>query len=203
MLIYLRKKSLNNDMAKTIFAKDPVKFIPALAEALKKIPEFEVPEWAHYVKSGVSRERAPTDDAFWYVRAASILRQLYIHGVVGVGKLRTRYGSRKDRGGKADKFRKAGGKIIRVILQQAEAAGLVEKVTRLQHGRRLTDAGKDLLDSIEVEARDGLNFEEISVKSFGVGEGLDEGSNREEGMVEEVEENDLEEEILEEEEDGE
>jgi len=28
-------------MAKTIFAKDPVKYIPALAEALKKIPEFE------------------------------------------------------------------------------------------------------------------------------------------------------------------
>ena len=136
-------------MAKTIFAQDPVKYIPALAEALKKVPEFEVPEWAMYVKTGVSRERPPMSEDFWYTRAASILRQLYIRGVVGVGKLRTRYGSRKDRGGKPDKFFKSGGKIIRVILQQAEAAGLVEKVLRLQHGRRLTQQGRDFLDSID------------------------------------------------------
>ncbi len=152
-------------MAKTIFTKDPVKFIPALAEALKKIEEFEVPEWAMYVKSGVSRERPPVDDDFWYTRAASILRQLYIKGVVGVGKLRTRYGSRKDRGGKPDKFKKSGGKIIRVILQQAEAAGLVEKVLRLQHGRRLTAAGRDLLDSVEVEKSEDLDFDDLKVVS--------------------------------------
>ena len=87
------------------------------------------------------------------------LRQLYIKGVVGVGKLRTRYGTRKDRGGKPDEFRKAGGKIIRVILQQAEEAGLVEKVTRLQHGRRLTQKGREFLDSIDVEEKAGLDFE--------------------------------------------
>ena len=150
-------------MARTIFTKDPVKFIPALAAALKSVPEFEVPEWANYVKTGVSRERPPAMDDFWHTRAASILRQLYIRGVVGVGKLRTRYGSKKDRGGKPDKFFKASGKIIRVILQQAEAAGLVEKVTRMQHGRRLTPAGRDLLDSIEVPEKEVLNFEEISV----------------------------------------
>jgi len=151
-------------MARTIFTKDPVKFIPALAEALKSVPEFEVPEWANYVKTGVSRERPPAMDDFWYTRAASILRQLYIKGVVGVGKLRTKYGSRKDRGGKPDKFFKSGGKIIRVILQQAESAGLVEKVTRMQFGRRLTQSGRDFLDSIEVEEKAGLNFEDVSVK---------------------------------------
>jgi len=141
-------------MAKTIFAKDPVKFIPALAGALKKIPEFEVPKWVGFVKSGVSRERPPVADDFWYIRAASILRQLYIKGVVGVGKLRTRYGSKKDRGGKPDEFRKASGKIIRVILQQAEAAELVEKISRMQYGRRLTQKGRDFLDSIEVPFED-------------------------------------------------
>ena len=145
-------------MAREIYAKDPELFIPALAEALKKIPEFEAPEWVAFVKTGTSRERPPVDEDFWYVRAASILRQLYIKGVVGVGKLRSRYGSRKDRGGKPDKFKKSGGKIIRVILQQAEAAGLVEKVTRMQHGRRLTQTGRDLLDSIEVAEKKGLDF---------------------------------------------
>ena len=133
-------------MARIVFAQNPEKYIPALAEALKSVPEFEVPEWAMYVKTGVSRERPPMDENFWYTRAASILRQLYIRGVVGVGKLRTRYGSRKDRGGRPDKFFKSGGKIIRVILQQAEAAGLVEKVLRMQHGRRLTQIGRDFLD---------------------------------------------------------
>jgi len=58
-------------MAKTIFAKDPVKFIPALAETLKGMEEFEVPEWASFVKSGSSRERPPVDENFWYTRAAS------------------------------------------------------------------------------------------------------------------------------------
>ncbi|MFH1451704.1 MAG: 40S ribosomal protein S19 [archaeon] len=151
-------------MAKTIFAQDPEKFIPALADALKKIPEFEVPLWASFVKSGTSRERPPVDEDFWYIRAASVLRQLYIKGVVGVGKLRNRYGSRKNRGGRPDKFKKAGGKIIRIILQQAESAGFVEKVDRLQFGRRLTSAGRDFLDSVEVPEKKGLDYENVFSK---------------------------------------
>jgi len=172
-------------MARKIFEQDPVKYIPALAEALKGMEEFTVPEWANYVKSGVSRERPPISNDFWYTRAASILRQLYIKGVVGVGKLRNKYGSRKDRGGRPDKFFKSGGKMIRVILQQAEAAGLVEKVLRLQHGRRLTAKGRELLDSIEVEAKAGLNFEEVSVKPMEI---VQEDTNEapEEEKIEEV-----------------
>ena len=180
-------------MAKTIFTKDPVKFIPALAAALKNLPEFEIPEWAMFVKSGVSRERPPVDDDFWYTRSASILRQLYIHGVVGVGKLRTRYGSKKDRGGRPDRFRKASGKIIRVILQQAEAAGLVEKILRMQHGRRLTQAGRDLLDSIEVEEKAGLNFADMAAKPMEIveqdtddGEAVEEVTETSEDKGEEV-----------------
>ena len=141
-------------MAKAIFSQDPQKYIPTLAEALKKVPEFEVPEWAHFVKTGTSKKRPPMQKDFWYLRAASILRQLYLHGVVGVGKLRTRYGSRKDRGGRPEKFKQASGKIIRVILQQAEAAGLVEKLDKLQHGRRLTQKGRNLLDSIIEEKKE-------------------------------------------------
>jgi len=57
-------------MAQIIYAKDPVLFIPALADALKKIPEFEAPEWAAFVKTGTSRERPPVDEDFWYIRSA-------------------------------------------------------------------------------------------------------------------------------------
>lgn len=151
-------------MSKKIFSKEPQKFNEKLAEALKKFPEFEVPEWMAYVKSGVSKERPPVDENFWFKRTASILRQLYIEGVVGVNRLKTRYGSRKNRGGRRAKFFKASGKIIRVILQQAEKAGLVEKVERLQHGRRLTLKGREFLDSIEVEETKGIDFDEVVVE---------------------------------------
>jgi small subunit ribosomal protein S19e len=156
--------SLDTEMAKVIFTKDPEKFNIALAEALKKLDGFEKPEWVEYVKSGVSKERPPADDDFWFTRAASILRQLYLHGVVGVGKLRTRYGSKKNRGGRRKKFFKGSGKIIRVILQQAETAGLVERVNRLQHGRRLTVKGREFLDAIEVEEKKGVEIREDVVK---------------------------------------
>lgn len=155
-------------MSKEIFSKEPQKFNEKLAEALKQIPEFEIPEWMLFVKSGVSKERPSSDDDFWYKRAASILRQLYIKGVVGVNRLRTRYGSKKNRGGKPSKFYKAGGKIIRVILQQAENAGLVEKMDKLQHGRRLTQKGRDLLDSIEVESNTNMNIDELFVENVKV-----------------------------------
>jgi len=140
-------------MSKIIHLQKPEDFNIALAEELKKISEFKVPEWAYFVKSGVSRQRVPEDKDFWYKRTASILRQLYIHGVVGVSKLRTRYGSRKNRGVRPARFRKASGKIIRTILQQAEAAKLVEKVEKGQHGRRLTVKGKEFLDSIKTQKK--------------------------------------------------
>lgn len=138
-------------MAKKIFEQEAGKYNELLAAELKKMPQFKIPEWAFFVKSGVSRQRIPADPDFWYKRIASMLRQLYIHGVVGVGRLRTRYGGNKNRGMKPFKRKKASGKMIRLMLQQAESAGLVEKVTGRQFGRRLTVKGKQLLDSIKAE----------------------------------------------------
>lgn len=137
-------------MSKEIFSKDASKFNEALAEALKKIPEIEVPEWSLYVKTGVSKERVPDDADFWYKRTASILRQLYIQGVVGVGKLRNRYGSKKSRGVRPAKHKKASGKMIRTMLKQSENAGFVEKMDKVQFGRRLTEEGRKFLDSIKI-----------------------------------------------------
>ena len=140
---------------KSIYLQEPGEFNQKLADALKQIPEMKVPEWVFFVKSSSSKERPPEDPNFWYKRAASILRQLYLRGVVGVGRLRTRYGSRKNRGAKPARFRKGSGKIIRTILQQAEQAGLVEKVEKQQFGRRLTEKGRQLLDSIKIGGENG------------------------------------------------
>ncbi|MBU0958131.1 MAG: 40S ribosomal protein S19 [Nanoarchaeota archaeon] len=116
-----------------------------LAEKLKEFEEIKEPDFMAFVKSSVNRERPPIDSDFWYKRAASILRQISIRGVVGISRLRTRYGGKKDRGGKPNEFRKGSGKIIRLILQQAEEAGLVEKIKGKKSGRKLTDKGLKLI----------------------------------------------------------
>lgn len=128
-------------------AIEPGKYNKILAEAIKSSNEFEKPEWISFVKTSVHKERPNIDDDFWYKRAASILRQAYIYGIVGVNRLRTRYGGKKKRGSQPSEFRAGGGKIIRKILQQAEAAGLLEKVKGRHAGRRLTEKGKKFLEA--------------------------------------------------------
>lgn len=123
------------------------KYNLALAEALKKISHFEKPTWADFVKTSTHKQRPTVESDFWHKRAASILRQIYINQIVGVQRLRTRYGGRKDRGSQPPEFRKSGGKIIRLILQQAEKAELLEKVkTDKKSGRRLTEKGREFLE---------------------------------------------------------
>lgn len=119
-----------------------------LAGELKKMPEFEMPEWALLVKTGTHSARPPFNIDFWHRRGASILRQLTIKGVVGVSRLRTKYGGRKDRGMAPPEFRKSGGKIIRTLLQQAEKAGLVEKAKGKKAGRQLTKKGLAFINEI-------------------------------------------------------
>ncbi len=98
-----------------------------LAEALKNQEEFVKPAWVDFVKSGTSKVRPIAEVDFWHRRAASILRQVYLNEVVGVQRLRTRYGSNKNRGNRPSEFRRASGKIIRLILQQSEKAGFMKK----------------------------------------------------------------------------
>ena len=126
-----------------------------LAEALKQIPEFKQPEWVSFVKSSPSKERPIEEEDFWYKRAASILRQVYKRKFLGVNRLKTKYGSKKNRGYAPEEFRKASGKIIRTILQQADAAGFTEiakavrGVRERKPGRKLTKKGEEFLEAIQ------------------------------------------------------
>ena len=139
----------------SVYDLDSQEYNLKLAEALKKIPEFEEPEWVKFVKSGTSKQRPIEEKDFWQKRAASILRQIYKRKIVGVNRLRTRYGSRKSRGFKPEEFRKAGGKIIRIILQQSDKAGFTEiaktikGVKSRKPGRQLTDKGKSFLEELK------------------------------------------------------
>jgi small subunit ribosomal protein S19e len=135
-------------MTSTVYDVDAGKFNIALAEELKKIESFVIPEWAYFVKTAVARERPPQDENWWYNRAASILRQAYTRGVVGVNRLKSRYGGRKNRGARPAEFRKGSGKIIRLILQQSEQAGLLKKSETKRKGRELTEKGKKFMDDV-------------------------------------------------------
>ncbi len=129
--------------------------IKSLTEELKKIPEINPPEWALFVKTGPHAERRPVNDDWWYVRCASILRKISIEGKVGVGRLRTWYGGRKNFGSAPEHHVDAGGKIIRTALQQLEKAGLVKKE---KVGRSLTPKGSSLVNKTATkikEAKDG------------------------------------------------
>ena len=90
------------------------------------------------------------ESKLWFVRSAAILRSIYkSKGPIGVQKLRLKYGSKKNRGSKPEKFYKASGKIIRIIVQQLEKEELVKKGEKGVHkGRVIASKGKSLLDKI-------------------------------------------------------
>ena len=139
--------------------------IDRLSKYLKEnVREVKPPEWAAYVKTGSHVERAPHNPDWWYVRAASILRKLYIKGPIGVSRLRKLYGGRKRRGVKPAHFRKAGGSIIRHILQQLEEAGLAEKDGN--RGRVLTPKGRSLLDAMAARIKRELEREIPELKAY-------------------------------------
>lgn len=128
-----------------VFDKEVSKVYSKASESLKTV--IKEPEWVHFVKTGAGKMRKPSQDDWWYFRAASVLREVYTKGPIGVSKLRTKYGNKKNRGHKPSEFRKGAGKIIRDILQQLEKQGLVKYQKEGVHkGRIITSKGKSLLD---------------------------------------------------------
>ena len=132
---------------------EPKKFIEICKEELKKIKEIKPPEWSRFAKTGVHKKFPPQQDDWWYIRSASILRRIYLDGPVGVARLRTYYGGRKERGHKPERFRKASGNVIRKILQQLESAGLIEKNKEGKRGRVISEEGRKFLRKISSEVK--------------------------------------------------
>jgi len=135
-------------MAQTIYDVEAGIYIAKLSSKLKEMPEFKMPEWAYFVKTSAGKERPPEDAEWWYIRAASILRQIYIKGTVGSGRLSIKFGTRQQRGMRPAKFHRASRKIIRNMLQAAEKVGFLEKVKEGRAGRRLTKKGKQFMDEV-------------------------------------------------------
>ena len=136
----------------SIYEVYPNELIAKTADKLKEFKEIQAPDWAIFVKTGVSKQRPPVNPEWWYFRAAAILRTVYSKGPVGVNKLRTKFGSKKRRGHKPPHFMKASGNIIRKCLQQLEKAGLIKNIEKGEYkGRVITPKGKSLLDKTAAE----------------------------------------------------
>ncbi|MCD6235671.1 MAG: 30S ribosomal protein S19e [Thaumarchaeota archaeon] len=131
-------------MVSPVQLAEPMKVIEKVAAYLKENKVIEPPQWAMFVKTGVHKERPPQDPDWWYIRAAAVLRKLYLNGPIGVSRLRKMYGGRHRRGHRPPKFAKGSGAVIRKILQQLEEAGLAEKADN--KGRVASKKGKELLE---------------------------------------------------------
>ena len=123
------------------------KFINKLKEELKSIAEIKPVSWAKFVKSGVHKQRPPEQEDFWHIRSASLLRRLYLKGPIGIQRLRTYFGGRKQYGHAPAHFRRASGNLIRKILTQLEKAGLVE-ISQGKKGRIITSKGRKFLNGV-------------------------------------------------------
>src|SRR3989338_498733 len=132
------------DQATNIFDASPNELIAKVAEELKKSQSITPPVWAPFVKTGTHNERVPTQLDWWYIRAAAVLRQIYVRPQ-GVQRLRRKYGGRKNMGYKPERFKRGSGSVLRKVLQQLEKAGYVKKE---KAGRIVTPEGQKLLDSI-------------------------------------------------------
>jgi len=128
---------------------DATLLIKRVAEELKKEPQIKPAAWAPFVKTGMSRERAPVQSDWWHVRAASILRKLFVLGPIGTHKLQTLYGGRKNEGMAPEHFYPGAGNNIRKILQQLEKSGLAKQTVKGVHkGRIVTPKGHQMLEAV-------------------------------------------------------
>jgi small subunit ribosomal protein S19e len=126
------------------------KLIERLARHLKEnVDAVTPPSWTIAAKTGSHVEKQPQQPDWWYTRCAAILRKIYVHGPVGIEKLRAEYGGGKRHGSMPQHASKAGGSVVRKALQQLEAAGLVE--TSKPNGRRVTKDGRKLLQELAEE----------------------------------------------------
>lgn len=129
--------------------------VPAIAARLEASDSINQPEWAEYVKTGVHKERPPTQDNWWLLRSAAILRKVARLGPIGVNHLSQEFGGSKDRGSAPNRAAAGSRHIVRTVLQQMEDAGYVmsrlNAAGTVNKGRVLTASGQKLLDEVAHE----------------------------------------------------
>jgi len=145
------------------------RLIEKLAKHLKEnVDAISPPAWTPIAKTGSHVEKQPQNPDWWYVRCASLMRKVYVHGFVGIEKLRAEYGGRKGFRVQPEHAAKAGGSAIRKALQQLEAAGLIEKSS--PNGRRVTREGRKLMQELAEEISKELVKKNPELEKYQKGE---------------------------------
>ncbi|XP_013619382.1 PREDICTED: 40S ribosomal protein S19-3-like isoform X1 [Brassica oleracea var. oleracea] len=135
----------------------PHEFVKAYAAHLKRSGKeyfdttpyrhlIELPPWTDIVKTGKLKELAPYDPDWYYIRAASMARKVYLRGGLGVGAFRRIYGGSKRNGSRPPHFCKSSGGVARHILQQLQTMNIVDLDTK--GGRKITSSGERDLDQV-------------------------------------------------------
>ncbi len=92
----------------------------------------------------------PKEEDWWYTRAASVMRRVYIDGPVGVQRLRSFYGGKKNRGSKPNRFARGSGSVTRKLLQQLETAGYIQNTPE---GRIVSANGRKFMDTVANDSK--------------------------------------------------
>ena len=99
--------------------------IDGLVEKLSSLDSIVEPDWAAFVKTGTHRERPPTQDNWWTIRSAAILRKVAFKGPIGTNHMAQEFGGPRDRGVKPNRAAAGSRNIARTILQQLSESGLI------------------------------------------------------------------------------
>ncbi|KAG6578553.1 40S ribosomal protein S19-3, partial [Cucurbita argyrosperma subsp. sororia] len=132
--------------AKTVKDVSPHEFVKAYAAHLKRSGKVELPPWTDIVKTARFKELAPYDPDWYYVRAASMARKIYLRGGLGVGAFKRIYGGSKRNGSRPPHFCESSGAIARHILQQLQEMNIVDVDPK--GGRKITSSGRRDLDQV-------------------------------------------------------
>ena len=105
-------------------------FVVGFADFLKKSGKMVVPEWADLIKLSRFNEQGPHNPDWFFVRAASVARHLYIRAPAGVGAFTKIYGARKRNGSAPSHFMRSSQSVSRRVLQVrgVYAAGDIKRV---------------------------------------------------------------------------
>jgi len=139
----------------TVYDVPAEKLILKAAEKLKNNSLIVPPEWAEYARTGRHTEKAPSQEDWWFTRAASVLRKIYVKGPMGSSRLAAEYGGYADKGSKPNRAVKGSRNIARKCMMQLESAGFL--VSKGKEGRAISPSGMSLLDNAAKEVFDEMN----------------------------------------------
>lgn len=137
----------------TVYDIPPDVLIANVAGELKKLDTIKAPDWAEFAKTGVHKQMPPKEEDWWYTRAASVMRRVYIDGPIGVQRLRSFYGGKKNRGSKPNRFARGSGSVTRKLLQQLETAGYIQNTPE---GRIVSANGRKFMDAVANDSKTSI-----------------------------------------------